>query len=200
MDEVVAMLAYRRFESAPRTLTLEAGNDCVRLTVPPWPVWIDRIALLCWAAFVFAQAMIWSWLAIRMQALVASLGAPTTLYWPFLVHWGLCGLQLMVIITLLLDHFLFCRIPRQIEMTSTHLSYSRRGFFGVRFRRYGNSVVSGVSVRDDKNLIGRVSRRVLIIRLGCWRQIRVAFPRASMPMAAEAEAAMKKMLAATSAD
>jgi hypothetical protein len=194
MDDLNKPLSYQRLETPPQELTLEVGEDYVRLIEPPQYVWVNRITFLCWGMFAIVEALMCSWMTIRTRAFMASLGAPSTAYWPFLLNWGICALQVVVLIFLLLDHFRFCRIPLQIEMTPTHLNYSRRGIFGVRFRRYDLSEISAVSVRDLKGLRGKVSRRVLIISLGRWRRIGAAFSGEKMPMAAEAEAAFKRML------
>ncbi|HZL37982.1 MAG TPA: hypothetical protein VFC78_21880 [Tepidisphaeraceae bacterium] len=156
------------------------------LVLPAPPAWIERAALVFEAiasATQFAVPLIiimfmrrtfgLSWTqAARALAQQQSSLIIWAVEWAFLI-----AVFAAIFFAQLYEHCRYAGTPTQLDIANGTVTYSRRGIWGIRFRRRPIRDVSDVTLNMSRDIFGRSPRGFLILKMRTGRPIRVALNR-----------------------
>lgn len=188
------MLDYQTPPAAQRKPTQEVLDDHVCLTLPSPPRWAEIVGVISSGVTIFSKMA----LVAVVVFMLRRMGAPVAtilsgLFAPLLVLMAALLIATPLFGISLYNVIRFGGTPRRLEVRKGELTYSRRGWLGIRHRHIPAGEVASIRFKPWKNVFRHKSRSgILRITSRDGRRIRIVMNGEAFALAVDAERALRQ--------
>ncbi|HWE98052.1 MAG TPA: PH domain-containing protein [Tepidisphaeraceae bacterium] len=188
------MLDYQRPSAAQRNPTLEVLDQRVCLTIPGPPRWIEIAGVSFWGVAIFSKLAF----VVLIIFMIRPMSAPVAiilsrLFAPLFLLMAVLLVAIPIFGISLYNILRFGGTPQRLEVLNGELTYSRRGWVGIRRRQIPADEVASIRFKPWKDVFLRKPRSgILRITSRDGRRIRIGMNGAAFALSADAVIALRR--------
>jgi hypothetical protein len=189
------MLDYQTPSAAQRKPTLEVLDQRVCLTMPGPPRWVEIVGVSFWGVAIFGDLTVRALIVVQVRqiGITSPMITSRALLVPLLLSLVVYLGAILAFCVSLYNVLRFGGTPQRLEVLKGELTYSRRGWVGIRRRHIPAGEVASIRFKPWKDVFLRKSRSgILRITSRDGRRIRIGMNGAAFALSADAVCALRQ--------